>query len=85
MKQFKYIIKDSNGIHARPAGLLVREAQKYPCNITIECHGKSANLKQIFNVIGTGAKKGDTVTVTLNGESEESAAVNLEEYFKNNL
>ena len=28
MKEFKYVIKDEQGIHARPAGLLGKEAAK---------------------------------------------------------
>ena len=40
MKEFKYTIKDELGIHARPAGLLVKEAATFPCKVTIEKGGK---------------------------------------------
>ena len=39
MKEFKYIIKDEMGIHARPAGVLVKVAAKYPCEIKIDKDG----------------------------------------------
>ena len=29
MKTFNYVITDEVGIHARPAGMLVKEAKKY--------------------------------------------------------
>ena len=34
MKSFKYTVKDELAIHARPAGMLVKEAKKYERNIT---------------------------------------------------
>ncbi len=36
MKQFTYTIKDELGVHARPAGLLVKLAKKYASKVTIE-------------------------------------------------
>ena len=64
MNKFEYTIKDENGIHARPAGLIVKEAQKYDFDVTIECNGKSGNLKKLLALMGMGIKKGDTVTVS---------------------
>lgn len=45
MKEFKYTIKDELGIHARPAGLLVKEAAAFPCKVTIEKGGKEITLR----------------------------------------
>ena len=42
MKQFSYVITDAQGIHARPAGTLVKEVKKYESAITIEKDGKVA-------------------------------------------
>ena len=42
MKTFSYVIKDEIGIHARPAGLLVKEAKKYNSKIVLKINGKSA-------------------------------------------
>ena len=42
MKTFSYEIKDAIGIHARPAGLLAKEAKKYESKIVIKKEGKSA-------------------------------------------
>lgn len=39
MKEFKYVIKDEQGIHARPAGLFVKEAAAFPCKVIIEKDG----------------------------------------------
>ena len=63
MNEFEYTIKDENGIHARPAGLLARKAQSYPFEISIECNGHKASLKKLLALMGLGIKKGDTVRV----------------------
>ena len=46
MKEFKYVITDKGGIHARPAGALVKEAAAFPCKVTIEKDGKEADAKR---------------------------------------
>ena len=48
MKSFEYTIKDELGIHARPAGLFVKEAAAFPCKVIIEKDGKEADAKRIF-------------------------------------
>ncbi len=85
MKKFTHTITDPNGLHARPAGLLVKEAAKYNSLITIECNGKTGDAKRIFAVMGLGVKSGDTITVTVEGTDEETALVQLEDFFKANL
>ena len=47
MKKFEYVIKDEVGIHARPAGLLVKEAKKYQSKVSITKDGKSAEATKI--------------------------------------
>ena len=64
MNQFVYTIKDENGVHARPAGLIVRQAQEFDFDIEIECKGKRASLKKLLALMGMGIKCGDTVTVS---------------------
>lgn len=85
MKQFTYVITDPAGIHARPAGLLVKEAGKFACATTIAKGAKKGDLKRIFGVMALGAKKGEAVTVTCDGADEEAAAVALEAFLKANL
>lgn len=73
MKEFKYVITDPEGIHARPAGFLVKAAKGFSCDIKITKGGKTMNCKAIFGVMGLGAKKGDEVTLTFNGADEDAA------------
>lgn len=85
MKEFKYTITDEIGLHARPAGLLVKEAGKFESEIIISKGGKSAEAKKLFAIMGLGVKNGEDVTVTVNGMDEEIAVKAIEEFFKTNL
>lgn len=85
MKSFDYKIEDKIGIHARPAGMLAKEAKGFASEITIEKDGKSVNAERLMQVMGLGIKCGDVVTVKICGEDEEAALIAMEEFFKNNL
>ena len=85
MKSFEYTVTEPVGIHARPAGMLSREAKKYKSAICVIKDGKSANVLRLMAVMGLGVKCGETVTVSIDGEDEETCAPAIEEFFKNNL
>ena len=85
MKSFSYVITDKEGIHARPAGLVVAEAKKYASAISIENKGKKADLKRIFGVMSLCVKCGEEIIVTAEGADEEAAAAGVEKVFKENL
>ncbi|NCE65753.1 HPr family phosphocarrier protein [Pseudoflavonifractor sp. 524-17] len=86
MKQFTYTITDPVGIHARPAGLLVKAAKALDSAITIEkAGGKSAPATKLMALMGLGVKSGDTVTVTAEGGSEEASLAAMERFFQENL
>lgn len=85
MKTFEYVIKDEVGIHARPAGMLVKEAKKYESRITISNSGKSAEATKLIAVMGLGVKCGQTVEVTIEGADEEIAEKEIKAFFEENL
>ena len=85
MKQFVYTIQEAVGIHARPAGLLVKEVKKYQSTVTITKGDASVNALKLMALMGMGVKCGDTVTVTVDGPDEETAAPALEQFFKEHL
>ena len=85
MKSFSYVIKDKIGIHARPAGLLAKEAKNFKSEIIIEKDGKYVNVQRLMQVMGMGIKCGDTVNVKINGIDEEDAARAMESFFSQNL
>jgi len=85
MKNFCYVIQDKEGIHARPAGLLVKEAQKYAADIKIQKGARQADAKRLFAVMSLAAKKGEEITVTIDGSDEKDCAPLLQDFFKKNL
>lgn len=86
MKEFKYTITDPVGIHARPAGLLVKEVKKHASAIKITGKdGKSADAKKLLALMGLGIRQGDEITVTVEGDDEADAAAAIEKFLKENL
>lgn len=86
MKQFTYTITDPVGIHARPAGVLAKQAKTLDSTITIaKADGKSAAATKLMALMGLGIKCGETVTVTVEGGAEDANAAAMEQFFKENL
>ena len=85
MREIKYIIKDELGIHARPAGRLVREAEAFECNIEIGSPAKMVSAKRIMGVMGLALKKGNELTMTFDGPDEDEAAKIMEVFLQENL
>ena len=86
MKAFEYVITDPVGIHARPAGLLVKEIKSFAGSaVTITKGEKSVNALKLMALMQMGIKCGDTVTVSVDGGDEAAVAAALENFFKANL
>ena len=54
MKSFEYTITDPVGIHARPAGILVKEIKKYASTVTVIKGEKSVNALKLMALMGMG-------------------------------
>ena len=85
MKEFRYVITDEQGIHARPAGLFVKEAAACECNVTISKEGKEVDAKRILGVMGLGVKKGQEIVWKTDGADEDAAMEKLSAFLKENL
>ena len=78
-------IKDENGIHARPAGLLASECKNYKSEIIVEKEGKKANARKIFEIMSLCVKNGEEITISINGEDEAKAFDALAIFLEKNL
>jgi Phosphotransferase System HPr (HPr) Family len=85
MIQFSYIIKDELGLHARPAGLIVKEAGKCTSKITISSGKKNGDAKRIFSVMGLAVKQGEEITITVEGPDEKEEARAFQVFLESNL
>lgn len=85
MKTVLYTITDALGIHARPAGMLVKEASQFKSDIKLVGPTKEVDAKRIMGVMSLGVKKGDAIRLTIVGEDEAAAAERLTQFLKENL
>ena len=85
MREIKYTITDELGIHARPAGQLVKQASAFKCDIKAASPAKSVDAKRIMGVMGLGVKCGDTIKLTIEGADEDNAAAAMQAFFEGNL
>lgn len=85
MRTFNYEIKDEIGIHARPAGLLAKEAKKYASKIVLNANGKSAEATKLMAIMSLGVKHGQNVEVVIEGEDEEKTCEEMQAFFAANM
>lgn len=85
MREFTYTIKNAYGIHARPAGMLVKMACEFDSSVKLECSGRTVDLKKILAVMAMQVKRGQTVRVTCEGPDQEMTASRLLEFFQKEL
>lgn len=85
MISFKYTIQDPLGLHARPAGILVKKAKEYNSVITIIKGDKEAQANKLMAVMALGVKTGEVVTVSVEGMDEDQVCADMEQFFKENF
>lgn len=73
MKQFHYIITDKAGIHARPAGVLVKKAKNFESSIEVRKDVRKADAKKLLELMGLGIRFNDEIIVEVYGTDEEAA------------
>ena len=85
MEGFEYTIRDEIGIHARPAGMLVKEVKKFHSVVTLTKGDKTADASRMIAVMGLGVRTGETVKITVEGEDEKEACNAIKSFFEENL
>ena len=85
MKEFKHVITDPMGMHARPAGMLVKAVAGYASKITITAPTGTADAKRLMALMRLAAKQGMELTVSVEGADEEKAATELQAFLAENL
>lgn len=85
MKEFDYTIQDALGIHARPAGQLVKVVKGFSSKVTLHKDGKAVDATRLMSLMGMGVKQGDALHITVEGEDEAAACEALRKFFTENL
>ena len=81
----KVVVKNSTGLHLRPAGLLCKEAMKYKSLVTFRFEDSTANAKSVLSVLGACIKSGDEREFICDGPDEEEALRAMVTIVKNGL
>ncbi|WP_274939857.1 HPr family phosphocarrier protein [Chordicoccus furentiruminis] len=85
MKSFTYTVREPIGLHARPAGDLVKAIRDYQCAITISGNGRTADGKKLLSVMTLGIRMGQEIMLTFEGEDEDKACAETESYVREHL
>ena len=80
----KIIIKNAEGLHARPATEIAKRATQYTSSIQIDVNGNKYNAKSVLNIMSAGIKNSTEITVICEGVDEEKALEGLVETLKEN-
>ncbi len=71
-------VQNKLGIHARPAAMFVKTANRYACDIFVEKDGEKVNGKSIMGLMMLAAGPGSKVTVHAHGHDASAALADLE-------
>ena len=85
MKEFKHVIQDPMGLHARPAGMLVKACAGYASKVTVTAPTGTADAKRLMGIMRLAAKQGMELTIAVEGADEEKAAAELQAFLAENL
>ena len=72
-------IKNSVGLHARPATFFIQKANTYKSSIWVECGDRRANAKSLLGVLSLAIVQGTEVTIIADGSDETEALEGLSE------
>ncbi|KGX84420.1 phosphocarrier protein HPr [Pontibacillus litoralis] len=75
-------ITSEEGVHARPATILVQKAGNFNADVNLEYNGKTVNLKSIMGIMSLGIPFGATIKITAEGTDEEVALQSIVETLK---
>ena len=76
-------VKNEQGLHMRPAGILAAEMKKFAgCTVMLKAPEKSAKATAVMQIMAAGIKCGTQVEITADGENEQAALDKAVELFE---
>jgi phosphocarrier protein HPr len=73
-------IKNPQGLHARPASIFVKIANKYESEIAVKRRKLSVNGKSIMGLMMLAANQGSSITIEIEGNDAKAAMRELEAF-----
>lgn len=81
MKRCRVVVPWQEGLHVRPAGVLIRVARGFSSSVTLRCAGRAADIRSILSILALCAALGSVVDIEVDGDDEADAAVAIERVF----
>jgi phosphocarrier protein len=85
MKEYTYQVVDPLGLHARPAGLLVKTAKAFKSRIIVQSGNNEADCTKLLRLMKLDAREGKTVTFSIEGDDEDAALTGIQNFCTKNL
>lgn len=82
MVEKTYLIRNEQGLHMRPAGIVTNAMMKFSCNVNLIVNGNKINAKSIMNIMAACIKKGTLITLACDGPQEEDAIKKFDELYE---
>ena len=79
------IVKNAQGLHARPASLLIKTIKAFDCEVLVEQSGCKANAKSIFGLLSLAAGYDTKLTFTAQGSDARAAIEEIRKLFERNF
>ena len=76
-------LKNEEGLHARPATEIAKNASKYSCDIKFDVRGTEYNAKSVLNIMSAGIKNNTQIKIICDGVDEEQALAEIVQLFEN--
>jgi len=77
------IVKNKQGLHARPAAIFVQIANKFDSRITVRRNDEEVNGKSIMGILMLGAEQGSSIIIEAEGSDAQEAILELERLINN--
>lgn len=78
-------VKNSVGLHARPATFFIQRANEFKSSIWVEKDERRVNAKSLLGVLSLGIVKGTSISIIADGSDEEEAVKTLVELIESNF
>ena len=77
-----FLVSNKLGIHARPAAMFVKTANRFSCDIFVEKDGEKVNGKSIMGLMMLAAGPGNKIIVYCDGDDATQALAEIEALIK---
>jgi phosphocarrier protein len=77
----EFIVSNPQGVHARPAAMIVQIASKYTSDTTIEKDKEQVNGKSIMGILTLGMQQNSRIRIIIDGDDAREAMNEIEQLF----